>query len=1149
MGFLLGGGSQPSNDQPALGALSIQTSAYGLAIPLCYGKNRLTGNLVWYSDFTAIPHTSSQSSGGKGGPSAPSSTTYTYTTALIMGLAEGPGNAIGTVWADKAVTTAAALGLTFFAGSYPQATWGYLTTNHPTQALAYSGLSYVANGALDLGSNGSLPNLSFELTARLPYGGAISDANPSDIVYDYLSNANYGVGFAASKIASLTQFSNYCVANNIFLSPFLTDQSDAASHLTDILMQCNTAPVWSEGVLKFIPYGDTAATANAVTYTPSITPAYDLTDSDFLDNGSDGPIECTRKQNSDAYNHVQIEFKNRANSYNNEIAEAKDQANIDQYGLRTQSPIAMHGITTGAVAATLAQIILQRSLYIRNIYKFKLGWKYALLEPMDIVTLTDSRLGLNRAQVRITETEENETGEITITAEEFPFGVATPASFNTQGSSGYSTNFNVAPGNSNTPVIFEPPISLAGNPEIWLATSGGQDWGGAEVWVSTDNATYKMVGIISGRARHGTLTANLASAGDPDTTSTLAVDLSVSNGSLISGTLADRDAYNTLCYVDGELVSYQTATLTAANRYNLTSLRRGAYGTVIGVHTSTKKFARLDQAIFKYAYNPVLIGSPLYIKLRSYNIYGGAAQDLSTVTANTYNIVGAPLGSVSGLVLEQPFVGVSAKIKWTDYPGAASYTVAVYVAGVLKRTVTDLVTPRYEYTFEDAKADGGPFRSPEFRVTAVARNGQSSSATVLATSNPQQATPGGIILSGAGSSLSISCNLATDSDYSGTLFWVSTTTGFNPLITAPVYDGPNNFFTSIGLIGGTTYYVRVAQYDVFGKDSLNISSESSVAIVGMNGGIDVVASLPTTGLTDGRVVLLSTDHKLYRYNTTTTVWSTAVDGSDLLASSVTASKITAANLAAISANLGAVTAGTFTLDATGFIRGGQTAYNTGAGFWLGYDTGAYKFSLGNSAGNNLTWDGTTLTIKGALNAATGTFAGSLSAATGTFAGSLSAASGSFAGSLSAATGTFSGSLTASAINAVDTINIAGNAVTIPVSSFTASTSFLYTGSETTIQTASITSIGGMVSISLSFQTTTSSITPSNSYSNLRRDGVLVCAAPMDIQAAGTVSMFSFNFAESPGAGAHTYTLTMSSLTSPEYYYPVNVAIILLETKR
>jgi hypothetical protein len=66
------------------------------------------------------------------------------------------------------------------------------------------------------------------------------------------------------------------------------------------------------------------------------------------------------------------------------------------------------------------------------------------------------------------------------------------------------------------------------------------------------------------------------------------------------------------------------------------------------------------------------------------------------------------------------------------------------------------------------------------------------------------------------------------------------------------------------------------------------------------------------------------------------------------------------------------------------------------------------------------------------SAGTATFA--LDGATGnaTFAGALSAATGSFAGSLSAATGTFSGSLTADAVNAVNTINLAGSAVTVPV---------------------------------------------------------------------------------------------------------------------
>lgn len=48
---------------------------------------------------------------------------------------------------------------------------------------------------------------------------------------------------------------------------------------------------------------------------------------------------------------------------------------------------------------------------------------------------------------------------------------------------------------------------------------------------------------------------------------------------------------------------------------------------------------------------------------------------------------------------------------------------------------------------------------------------------------------------------------------------------------------------------------------------------------------------------------------------------------------------------------------------TGFIRGGQTSYNTGIGYFLGYDTGTYKLSIGNTT-NYLTWDGTALTIAG-----------------------------------------------------------------------------------------------------------------------------------------------------------------------------------------
>lgn len=47
------------------------------------------------------------------------------------------------------------------------------------------------------------------------------------------------------------------------------------------------------------------------------------------------------------------------------------------------------------------------------------------------------------------------------------------------------------------------------------------------------------------------------------------------------------------------------------------------------------------------------------------------------------------------------------------------------------------------------------------------------------------------------------------------------------------------------------------------------------------------------------------------------------------------------------------------------MRGGQTGYNTGTGFWIWYTGGAHKFSIGNVT-NSLTWNWTSLLITGDL---------------------------------------------------------------------------------------------------------------------------------------------------------------------------------------
>lgn len=638
MAGLFGRKQTITNTENKIGALRIQSSSQGLPIALVFGKTRVPANLIWYGDFTAVPHTSSTTTGGKGGGGTTTqSTSYTYTTGVIFGLMEGPSangsNFIGTVWSNKDVSNATKLGLSQFSGSYTQTAWSYLVSNHANQALGYRGLAYAANSAFDLGTSDGLPNLSFECIGLV----GTSDVNPADVITQVLTSDKFGAGWPTAQLASLSDFSAYCNAAAFLVSPAYIAQTPASQIVSDLCQVGNAAPVWSEGQLKIKTYADETVGS----YTPDLTVQYALGYSDFLAAPGEPPVRINRKKQADAYNNVQIECLDRSNQYNTTVVEAKDQWNIDTYGLRTMQPITAHAICDANVGRSVAQTIMQRQLYVRNTYEFTVGWRYCRLEPMDIVSLTDAFNGLNAKAVRITEITENENGELAMVAEDLTVGVSTPGSYAAQSSSGSTPANGVDPGDTYAPVVFQPPLALSLTPQVWIGAQGGANWGGAQVWVSTDGgSSYAMVGQITNPARYGTLTANFPTGVDPDTTDTLSVDLTTSRGTLTSGTTTDADSLNTLSYVDGELVAYSGANLTSAYHYDLgTYLRRGQAGSSIAAHLTGATFMRLDDAVAQFDVSASLYGTTLYIKLLSYNTTGGALQSLSAVTATTFNLV------------------------------------------------------------------------------------------------------------------------------------------------------------------------------------------------------------------------------------------------------------------------------------------------------------------------------------------------------------------------------------------------------------------------------------------------------------------------------------------------------------------------------
>jgi Putative phage tail protein len=364
---------------------------------------------------------------------------------------------------------------------------------------------------------------------------------------------------------------------------------------------------------------------------------------------TDDPVHIARSTPADANNMIEVECLDRSNNYNTTIVEAFDQASIDLYGVRRDTSLKANAIVdTTYCAPIVAQLLLQRSLYFRNTYTFRLGWKYCLLEPMDLVQISDSRLGASALTVRITAVEEDDEGTLSITAEDFSGGYSTAVLYPKQGAAGYVPNYNSAPGNINPPLIFEPPAGLlSGDLEIWVGLSGGPNWGSAQVWISSDGSSYALSGMVDGPATQGVLTSDLPPHSSPDTQGILSVDLTESRGSLVSVSTTDAQNLVTLCYVGGELLAYQTATLTGASEYSLTTLYRGAYGTTIADHTSGTQFALLSGAIGRFPYPANLIGQTVYLKFVSLNIVGGGTQDLALVPAYTYTITGAGQATVA----------------------------------------------------------------------------------------------------------------------------------------------------------------------------------------------------------------------------------------------------------------------------------------------------------------------------------------------------------------------------------------------------------------------------------------------------------------------------------------------------------------------
>lgn len=608
---------------------TVNTAEYGAVVPEIIGTVRTAGNVIYYDDFTAHEHREMHKA-GKGGKSKQVSITYTYTVAVILGLCEGPISGIGKVWIGKNVHNYPAddIQLTLFDGKENQQPWAYTQGKHPDKALPYPGLAYMA-GVIDLGDSGSMPSYNFEVKGRLLETGDGVDVNPADYIRYVLDK----IGKKDMQIIGLDNYRKYCKEADLLISSPPDEDAKAAREVVNEIAKLTNAYVfWSNDKLKIVPLADRPVG----NWTPDKTGITDLTVDDFLPQSGGALVTYKRKDSSAIYNQFPVEFINRANGYEKESVSYEFTEDIKNYGVRAASVTNAHYIYTKERAVKIAEQLARNNKYERTQYTFKLDWSLCRLEVGDLVRLTDENSGIFEQVAVINGITEGTDGCLTVTAISRAPGDYPAAKYNVHANDRPYIDYNkTAP--DTIPVIFQPPADLtADGLELWIAAKGKADgWGGCTVYVSDDNTNYRTAGQIAGSARCGKLTQPLSPMPNHPSGNQVFVTC---NDQLLSGTPQDAERKNTLCWIDGECMSYINANLQSSGAWLLSGLYRGQCNTAVRTHAKDTDFVRLDNSVFKVPFTKDDIGKKIYIKLCSYNIFGAGQQDLSEVRAYEYTL-------------------------------------------------------------------------------------------------------------------------------------------------------------------------------------------------------------------------------------------------------------------------------------------------------------------------------------------------------------------------------------------------------------------------------------------------------------------------------------------------------------------------------
>lgn len=325
----------------------------------------------------------------------------------------------------------------------------------------------------------------------------------------------------------------------------------------------------------------------------------------FLENNSE-KLSITRNQEIETPNKLDVVFINKINSYQVGNQHTIRNQNINFNNRTINLPI----VLTDQNAKNIADILLYHLWLERNNYQFNLPVKYSYLEPSDVVNVFVNN---QTHTIRITEIDFAKPGILQIK------GVSEQLNsydfYNDFGNLNNQLEVFQDIATSKLEILDLPllPNDSSENGYLRFAISNmGKNWQGASLFTSDDAGdNYSSIATTDQACTLGTVANALPKGviGVFDDKSQIEVLLLGDKTLEAKSQMSVLNGAN-LAIIGNEIIQFKNAELLAPQKYKLSSLLRGRFGTEhhIESHLSGERFILLDDSLIKQSIANDLIG-------------------------------------------------------------------------------------------------------------------------------------------------------------------------------------------------------------------------------------------------------------------------------------------------------------------------------------------------------------------------------------------------------------------------------------------------------------------------------------------------------------------------------------------------------------